>query len=63
MAIYNQCSFLILLFVLVLFNPGAALGPGITAMIEGLNQPLKQRMDIVFGMLIGSSVAALLVSY
>jgi len=39
---------------------GAALGPGITAMIEGLNQPLKQRMDIVFGMLIGSSVAALL---
>ena len=32
-------------------------------MIEGLNQPLKQRMDIVFGMLIGSSVAALLVSF
>ena len=44
-------------------NLGAALGPGITAMIEGLNQPLKQRMDIVFGMLIGSSVAALLVSF
>lgn len=44
-------------------DAGAALGPGVTAMIEGTKQPLSQRMNIVFGMLIGSSVAALLVCF
>ncbi|XP_067928846.1 glucose-6-phosphate exchanger SLC37A2-like isoform X2 [Watersipora subatra] len=38
---------------------GAAIGPGITAIIEGTNKLTAVKMDIIFGILIGSNIFAL----